>query len=89
MMLIFDRSINTDANTEYEQWSARNSDAFVINERGRDARKMHRVACGHFKGFPDPVNLARNRKICSTNDDELRRFASQHNWKLDFCGHCM
>ena len=77
-----------NASDKFLRWTERHTGEFFLNIKSPNDMMLHKVPCGHFV-FRDVVNLARHKKVCSSNRRELEIWADIHgNARLKICSTC-
>ena len=77
-----------NASDKFLKWTGQNTGAFFLNIKSPNDIMLHKVPCGHFV-FKEEVNLARHKKVCSSNRRELEIWADNHgNARLKICSTC-
>lgn len=76
------------AHVAFVKWLDENPDGFVINCRTANDMMLHRSSCSAVI-FDDPVSLTRKRKVCSSDREQLERWAKKHGGEpLRYCKMC-
>lgn len=79
-----------DALDDYQEWSEQNPDGYVLNVRGGGSLPMlHRTTCDHvFPAKPEYGDFTKKPKVCSTDRQEVERWASDHGQTVVLCSNC-
>ncbi len=81
---------NRDRNSSdnFQSWMESNTGKFFINYVSSNDLMLHKVPCSHFV-FRKAVDLAAHKKICSSNRQELEKWAENNSKiKLRICSTC-
>lgn len=70
----------------FAKWRREHPEGFFINYGSPSDIMLHRQSCRHFD-FRKPVGLTSYKKVCSTDRQELVRWAATHG-SLRFCSTC-
>ena len=89
MVSFWDRH-DPGAHAAFLEWREEHSDWYVLNCTSGSEIWLHELRCSAFDFDPDTkVSLTRNRKICSSDRDQLTRWARwQWGVTLMDCSRC-
>ncbi|MGI9056386.1 MAG: hypothetical protein ACR2F2_11355 [Pyrinomonadaceae bacterium] len=88
MIVMFDSTKDINTSENFLKWTEANSGSFFINCKSKNDLRIHKVPCGHFV-FNRPVDLAKRKKICSSNRQELETWAKENfQEKPEPCPDC-
>ena len=86
-MIEFDPK-DENSSDKFLEWTEKNTGAFFLNIKSLNDIMLHKVPCGHFV-FKEVVNLARHKKICSSNRRKLEIWADANGKaRLKICSTC-
>jgi len=88
-MLEFWSRLDPDASDKFEKWMDGHQTGYYLSFRGPGEAMLHRGYCGHMKGWSRPVDLAKNRKLCSDSRSELEAWATEHHLRWKRCSDCI
>ena len=72
----------------FVRWMDENPNGFFLNYKSPSSFMLHRVHCDHLD-FKEKVSLTSNRKLCSTDREELETWAKERSaQKLRYCSNC-
>lgn len=78
----------TSDHDKFVRWMDANPDGFFLNYKSPSNLMLHRVHCDHLD-FKEKVSLTSNKKLCSTNREELEAWVRERSaQKLRYCSHC-
>ena len=93
MIVEFYDKTNGDDHEKFQQWRRENDNGFFINIKSSNNIMLHRVHCPHPGGTEwekgEWGSLTKNRKICSTDKNELLNHAKKkYTTDLKVCRDC-
>ena len=91
-MVVFEKQNGPHAHNEFQRWRQKHPTGLVLNRKTKSYGMIHLATCSHF-GDMDTAedawgNLTRNAKICSTELEEVRRYAIDHGIEIVDCPDC-
>jgi hypothetical protein len=95
MTIEFHDKNGPDEHERFQQWRRENHSGFFINCKSPNNMMIHTVSCSHSGDTEwgrdgEWGSLTKNRKICSTNPEELRVWAGKNSGAaLKKCRDCM
>ena len=93
---VFHDKSNDNAHIDFQKWRQQHPDGYFLNNKGPSSTLMHRVHCWHLREpgdldrTEDSSSLTRLKKICSTDRDALRQWATKEGIQnVKQCQDCM
>jgi hypothetical protein len=92
MPQFFHDSDGVSAHDAFQRWRQDNSRGFFLNCRTQAEVMLHRAACSHVgeadEGAEVWGSMTHKSKVCSTDAQELREWASERGARLETCSSC-
>lgn len=92
MIGIFKDDMNEDAHDRFQRWRNANQDGFFVNQKSGRSAMLHVASCPHAGNTAwargDWGSLTRNRKICSSDKEELLNWARNVQIPIKHCSDC-
>jgi hypothetical protein len=91
-MIAFEDRPERRAHDEFQGWRRANPAGLVLNCKTGTAGMLHLAACSHFgtmdTGADAWGSLTKRPKVCSTEHEELRRYAKTNHMEVAECPDC-
>ncbi len=89
MILIFYEGDDKDASANFWAWWDRNPGGYFLNCRGAKGPMLHRRGCRHFSKAEYLHDIAKRKKVCSSDQRELEERARSRGEELHKCRDCL
>lgn len=93
MIAVFYDGYSENAHAEFQQWRQQHQDGYFLNYRSLNDTMLHRSPCWHHGDdqarSEEDGSLTAKMKLCSTNREDLERWADKNGIEnLKRCQHC-
>ena len=94
MISEFSNQLQLDAHSQFQSWRRQNPEGYFLNCKTQKRVMLHRPPCPHHgdtEWQPADFNqsLTKTPKVCSTDQQELKQWATEHDATITECKDCI